>query len=184
MPAATPQPAAPQPAAPQPADRTSADGTAAHRASPDLPELPELPVTWRATRTRAVLLPTAALLVVLFCAMAVTLPSNWHLHDRVAMAVTGVLFAAVLAMLSRPRVTADAEGLLVVNFVRTRRLAWAEIVRVNLRLGDPWAVLDLADGTTLAAVGIQPAAGRVQAVAAARALRDLVDARSAAAQSR
>lgn len=153
-----------------------ADGTAAG--------LPELPVTWWATRTRAVLLSTAALLVVLFCAMAGTLPSNWRLHDRAALVLTGVLFAAVLVMLSRPRVTAHADGVTVVNFVRTHRLAWAEIVQVNLRLGDPWAVLDLADGTTLATVGIQPAAGRDRAVAAARALRDLVEARSAVSGSR
>ncbi|WP_055588809.1 hypothetical protein [Peterkaempfera griseoplana] len=41
-----------------------------------------------------------------------------------------------------------------------------------------------ADGTTLAVVGIQPAAGRAQAVAAARTLRDLVDAHAAAAHGR
>ncbi|AXI80762.1 PH domain-containing protein [Peterkaempfera bronchialis] len=144
------------------------------------PGLPELPVTWRATRTRAVLLPVAALLVVMFAAMATALPENWHFYDRAALVVMGLLFAAALVMLSRPRVTADGDGVTVVNFVRTRRLAWAEIVRVNLRQGDPWAILDLADGTSLATVGIQPAAGRAQAVAAARTLRDLAEARTAA----
>ncbi|MFF4648681.1 PH domain-containing protein [Streptomyces sp. NPDC001380] len=166
------------PATPPPADHdrgTGHDRTAG---------LPALPVTWRASRTRAVLLPVAVLLVVMFAAMAAALPSNWHAYDRGALVVTGLLFAAALVMLSRPRVTADPAGVTVVNFVRSRRLAWAEIVRVNLRQGDPWAVLDLADGTTLATVGIQPAAGREQAVAAARALRDLVDAHGAAAPGR
>jgi hypothetical protein len=153
-------PAEPEPAAPGPA-------------------LPELPVTWRATRTRAVLLPVALLLVVLFAAMAAALPANWHANDRVALVVTGVLFAAALVMLSRPRVSADRDGVTVVNFIHTRHLDWAEIVRVNLRQGDPWAALDLSDGSTLATVGIQPAAGRLQAIEAARALRDLVDAHGA-----
>ncbi|MFJ6215556.1 PH domain-containing protein [Streptomyces sp. NPDC092296] len=140
---------------------------------------PESPVTWRAARTRAVLLPVAVLLVVLFAVIAAALPHTWRAYDRAALVATGLVFAAVLVMLSRPRVTADRDGVTVVNFLRTRRLAWAEIVRVNLRQGDPWAVLDLADGTTLAAVGIQPAAGREQAIAAARALRDLTEAHAA-----
>ncbi|GAA1389791.1 PH domain-containing protein [Kitasatospora putterlickiae] len=134
----------------------------------------EFPVTWAPRRTRAVLLPVCALLVVMFAAMAIALPANWQLNDRIMMAVSGVLFAGVGLMLARPRVSADAEGVTVVNFVRRRRLAWAEIVGVNFRQGDPWATLDLADGTSLAAIGIQSGVGKAQAIADARALRDLV----------
>ncbi|GAA2749778.1 MULTISPECIES: PH domain-containing protein [Kitasatospora] len=140
----------------------------------------ELPQTWVPRRNRVVLLPMCVLIVALFSVIAVALPANWHLNDRVAMVVSGLLFAAVGLMLARPRVSADAEGVTVVNFVRSRRLAWAEIVRVNLRAGDPWVILDLADGTALAAVGIQPAAGREQAITAARTLRDLVEERATA----
>ncbi|MFF0410814.1 PH domain-containing protein [Kitasatospora sp. NPDC004745] len=135
----------------------------------------EFPVTWAPRRTRAVLLPVCVLLVVLFAAMAVLLPANWQLNDRIMMVSSGVLFAAVGLMLARPRVRADAQGVTVVNFVRSRRLAWAEIVRVNFRQGDPWATLDLADGTSLAVVGIQSGVGKAQAIADARALRDLVE---------
>ncbi|MFD4396950.1 PH domain-containing protein [Kitasatospora sp. NPDC058478] len=135
----------------------------------------EFPVTWAPRRTRAVLLPVCALLVVLFAVMAVALPENWQLNDRIMMAGSGVLFACVGLMLARPRVSADAQGVTVVNFVRSRRLTWAEIVRVNFRQGDPWATLDLADGTSLAAVGIQSGVGKDQAIAQARALRDLVE---------
>ncbi|KOV10834.1 membrane protein [Streptomyces sp. XY431] len=120
------------------------------------------------------MLPVCAVLVVLFAVIAVALPANWQLNDRIMMVLSGVLFASVGLMLARPRVSADAEGVTVVNFVRRRRLAWAEIVGVNFRQGDPWATLDLADGTSLAAVGIQPGVGRNQAIADARALRDLV----------
>ncbi|MDH6710033.1 hypothetical protein P3T27_006782 [Kitasatospora sp. MAA19] len=135
----------------------------------------EFPVTWAPRRTRAVLLPVCVLLVVLFAVMAVLLPENWQLNDRIMMAASGVLFACVGLMLARPRVSADAQGVTVVNFVRSRRLSWAEIVRVNFRQGDPWATLDLADGTSLAAVGIQSGVGKAQAIADARALRDLVE---------
>ncbi|MFF8772043.1 PH domain-containing protein [Kitasatospora sp. NPDC015120] len=134
----------------------------------------EFPVTWAPRRTRAVLLPVCALLVVLFAVLAFALPANWQLNDRIMMAASGVLFAGVGLMLARPRVSADAEGVTVVNFVRSRRLAWAEVIGVNFRQGDPWATLDLADGTSLAAVGIQSGVGKAQAIADARALRDLV----------
>ncbi|MET8540551.1 PH domain-containing protein [Kitasatospora sp. NPDC004799] len=140
----------------------------------------QLPVTWAPRRTRAVLLPVCVLLVVLFAVMAVLLPENWQLNDRIMMTASGLLFAGVGLMLARPRVSADAEGVTVVNFVRRRRLAWAEIVRVNFRQGDPWATLDLADGTSLAAVGIQSGVGKDQAIAHARALRDLVERHAAA----
>ncbi|MEU3570416.1 PH domain-containing protein [Kitasatospora sp. NPDC036755] len=140
----------------------------------------EFPVTWAPRRTRAVLLPVCVLLVVLFSAMAVLLPQNWQLNDRIMMVSSGLLFAGVGLMLARPRVSADEQGVTVVNFVRSRRLSWAEIVRVNFRQGDPWATLDLADGTSLAAVGIQSGVGKDQAIAHARALRDLVEQRAAA----
>ncbi|MFC8449088.1 PH domain-containing protein [Kitasatospora sp. NPDC057223] len=134
-----------------------------------------LPVTWFPRRTRAVLLPVSALLVVLFGVIAFALPANWQLNDRIAMVVSGLVFAGAGLLLARPEVRADAEGVTVVNFLRSRRLAWPEIVRVNFRQGDPWASLDLADGTSLAAVGIQAGVGHEQAVRAARALRDLVE---------
>jgi hypothetical protein len=135
-----------------------------------------LPVTWAPRRNRAVLLTLSAVIVTVFAVVAFALPSNWQLNDRIAMVTSGLIFASVGLMLARPKVSADAEGVTVVNFVRSRRLAWAEIVHVNVRQGDPWVMLDLADGTALAAVGIQTAGGRDQAIAAARTLKSLVDA--------
>ncbi|MDH6122370.1 hypothetical protein ABH930_006654 [Kitasatospora sp. GAS204A] len=145
-------------------------------------ELPALPLSWAPRRNRLVLLPASALLVVVFVGMALLLPASWQLNDRILLTMLGLIFAGVGLMLARPRVDADADGVTVVNFVRTRRLQWAEIVRVNLRQGDPWVTLDLADGTLLAAVGIQPGGGHEQAVRAARGLRDLAEAHGAAAE--
>lgn len=148
--------------------------------TPAPPPVPALPLTWSPRRNRYVLLPLCVALVVVFTVIALALPANWHANDRAAMVASGLVFAGVGLMLARPRVSVDETGVTVVNFVRSRRLAWAEIVRVNLRAGDPWVILDLADGTSLAVVGIQPAAGREQAVTAARTLRDLVDDRGTA----
>ncbi|MFE0458881.1 PH domain-containing protein [Kitasatospora sp. NPDC058965] len=142
-------------------------------------ELPTLPVTWLPRRNRAVLLTASGLLAATFLTMALVLPESWRLNDRVMLSCLGLALSSVGLMLARPRILADAEGVTVINHLRTRRLHWAEIVRVNLRQGDPWATLDLADGTSLAAMGIQPSGGRDQAVRAARALRDLAEAHGA-----
>ena len=65
-------------------------------------------------------------------------------------------------LLSRPKVVADESGVTVVNLAGRAELAWAEILRVNLRPGDPWVFLDLSDGTSLPALGIQPGIAKQQ----------------------
>ncbi|MEZ0090079.1 PH domain-containing protein [Streptacidiphilus sp. EB129] len=141
-----------------------------------VPGPPRLPTTWRPVLTRVVLLGLAVLSLCFFSAIAALGPDDWQRHDRIGIAVSGLLFALVLLVLARPSARADRDGLTVVNFVRRRRLEWAEILGVNLRRGDPWVVLDLADGDTLAVVAIQPGSGLRQAVRAARELRACVDA--------
>ncbi len=86
--------------------------------------------------------------------------------ERVSFVFTALLFFGVLALLSRPpKVVADEEGgVTVVNLTRTRRLSWAQIVRVNLRVGDPWVFLDLSDGTSMPALGIQPGIAKQRAI--------------------
>jgi hypothetical protein len=95
--------------------------------------------------------------------------------EQASFVFTGLLFFGVLALLSRPKVVADDEGVTVVNLTRTRRLAWAEILRVNLRSGDPWVFLDLSDGTSLPVLGIQPGIAKARAIEDARALRALAE---------
>ncbi|GAA1894520.1 PH domain-containing protein [Streptomyces sodiiphilus] len=141
--------------------------------------LPALPRTFRPLRTRVVLHTSGAVVFGVLTLIAFLLPAggamSWGPGDRAAISASGLLAWAVLALLSRPKAVADPGGVTVVNLTTRRRLAWAEIIRVNLRPGDPWASLDLADGTTLAVMGIQPGIARGQAMADARALRDLVD---------
>ncbi len=74
------------------------------------------------------------------------------------------------------RAVPDEDGLSVRNLLVTTRLTWAQVVAV--RFGDsPWVQLDLADGDTLAVMGIQRADGEL-ARAQARRLATLVAART------
>ncbi|WP_406370629.1 PH domain-containing protein [Streptomyces sp. NBC_01550] len=138
------------------------------------PELPSLPVTFRPTRTRVVLLTVGAAMFVVITVIAMSL-EQLSPGERVSFVFTALLFFAVLALLSRPKVVADDQGVTVVNLTRTRRLSWAEIVRVNLRAGDPWVFLDLSDGTSMPALGIQPGIAKEQAIRDAGTLRALAE---------
>ncbi|MFJ7269343.1 PH domain-containing protein [Streptomyces sp. NPDC099050] len=136
---------------------------------------PALPVTFRPTRTRAVLLGVGVAMFVTISAIALTL-ETLHPGERIAFVFTAALLSSVLVLLSRPKVVADETGVTVVNLTTTRRLEWAQILRVNLRPGDAWVFLDLNDGTSLPALGIQPGVAKAQAIADARALRALAEA--------
>ncbi|MGA5706633.1 PH domain-containing protein [Streptomyces cellulosae] len=144
----------------------------------ELPELPELPVTFRPGRTRAVLLTAGVALFVVVGLIGLLLDGLGP-GERISFVFTAALLAGVLFLLARPKIVADEAGVTVVNIVSRRRLEWAEILQVNLRSGDPWVFLDLSDGTSLPALGIQPGIARRRAVADARALRVLAEAHSA-----
>lgn len=145
--------------------------------SPVMSELPTLPVTFRPGRTRAILLSAGVAIFVVITAVALLLDKLGP-GERLSFVLTGALMFGVLAQLARVRVVADEAGVTVVNIASRRRLAWAEIVRVNLRPGDPWVFLDLSDGTSLPALGIQPGIAKEKAIADARALRALAETRA------
>ncbi|WP_181764026.1 PH domain-containing protein [Streptomyces albidus (ex Kaewkla and Franco 2022)] len=137
-------------------------------------ELPALPVTFRPTRTRVVLISVGVAVFAVLTLIGLTIPASSP-GERVSFVFTGLLFLGVLLLLSRPHVIADEGGVTVVNLTTRRRLEWAEVLGVILRPGDPWVSLDLADGTNLPAMGIQPGIARQQAIADARALRALAE---------
>ncbi|MDT9699429.1 PH domain-containing protein [Streptomyces sp. P17] len=140
-------------------------------------EIPTLPVTFRPGRTRAVLLTAGVAIFVVITAVAALLEKLGP-GERLSFVFTAALIAGVLALLARVKVVADESGVTVVNIVSKRRLDWAEIIQVNLRPGDPWVFLNLSDGTSLPALGIQPGIAKQRAIADARALRALVEART------
>lgn len=146
--------------------------------APVPPGLPALPVTFRPGRTRAVLVSASAAIFVVITAISLLL-ETLSPGERLSFVFTGALLSSVLLLLSRPKVVADEAGVTVVNIASKRRLDWAEILRVNLRSGDPWVFLDLSDGTSLPALGIQPGISKQRAIEDARTLRALTEARSA-----
>lgn len=95
---------------------------------------------------------------------------------RATLMMVGVLALAICHLEARVRLVAGPRTLTVVNHLRTRTVEWAEVVGVSFPMGDPWAHLDLADGTTLDTMALQRADGR-RAVAAAHRLARLVDER-------
>ncbi|WP_342749012.1 PH domain-containing protein [Streptomyces zhaozhouensis] len=156
-----------------------------HPDQPARAEGPTLPMTIRPNLTRAVLLGSGAVVVGVLALIAVLLPAggaiSWGTGDRLAIVASGLLVLGVLVLLARPRVTAEEDAVTVVNLTTVRRLAWPEIVRVTLRPGDPWVTLDLADGTVLPVMAIQPGVSRERSLADARTLRALVESRGSAA---
>jgi hypothetical protein len=139
----------------------------------------DLPVTFRPVVTRVVLLTMGVAIFAVLTAVAVAMPHDgaapWTTGERIVVSLTGAAFLAVLVLLSRPKAVADAAGLTVVNLAVKRRLAWPEVVAVHLRNGDAWVHLDLADGTSLPVMGIQPGIAKERAVRDALRLRALVE---------
>ncbi|MCX3059196.1 PH domain-containing protein [Streptomyces beihaiensis] len=136
---------------------------------------PALPVTFRPSLTRAILHVLGAASFVAITVVALLL-DTMTAGERISFLFTAAVFWGALGLLARPKIVADEQGVTVVNVARSRRLTWAEIVQVNLRPGDPWVFLDLTDGTSLAAMGIQPGIAKQSAIRDAGALRALADA--------
>ena len=140
--------------------------------------LPSLPCTWRPFGVRLAVWGFGLMLAVV-CAAA------WFGFDESVRArftflqittLFGFGAGAVFCgwVLGRCRVTAEVDGLVVVNGLKRRELEWEEVLAVHLPPGAPWAALDLANGTTISAMGFQGSDGR-RAQDGVRQLRALLD---------
>jgi hypothetical protein len=134
---------------------------------------------WRPRATRVVAYITAGVIVLGMVVLAVVVAPTFKTFDRVLMVAFGLLVAWVLHMLARCRIEASERGLTVVNAFRTRRLDWPEVLDVTMTEGEPWPTLDLADGTSIGAMGIQGAEKHLAARQLAE-LQSLVHAKSEA----
>ena len=118
---------------------------------------------FRPVRARAVVYVCAAAVLVTLVALAVVLPSGgphpWGPWSRLGVVVFALLAVFVLHRLASVRVETSDDGILVANVIGRRRLEWAEVVGVRLSRDDPWMLLDLSDGTALAAMGVQKSEG-------------------------
>ena len=147
-------------------------------AGSEVPDLVQLPHTWRPFGVRvAGVVFGAALLVV--CAVAWfsfddETRARFTVFQRATLVFLGLIAFSAWYALVRSRVVAHEDRLVVVNGYRRREYDWAEVVAVHLPPGAPWVTLDLSDGTTATALGIQGSDG-ARARTAVRQLRALVD---------
>ncbi|MBA3744448.1 PH domain-containing protein [Sporichthya sp.] len=132
-----------------------------------------LPHTWRPRKTRIFCYVIAGGLLVVLAIVAMILPHDgaraWNLPSRIGVFAVGIPMAAFLHRHGDVRIIASDSGLEVVNLFRRHHLKWGEVLAVRLRRGDPWAFLDLSNGETIPAMGIQNSDGD----AAPRAAREL-----------
>ncbi|QNN52574.1 PH domain-containing protein [Nocardioides mesophilus] len=137
-----------------------------------------LPHTFRPLGVRIAVFVFGALLLLVTAVIWFTFPQSirdqFTIFQRGTVIVLGLGFLSLGWGLARSRVEARDTGLTVVNGYRSRTFEWAQIVAITLRPGSPWAELDLSDGTTVAAIGIQGSDG-ARAVQHVREIRQLVE---------
>lgn len=100
-------------------------------------------------------------------------PGQFGWGDRLSILALGTLIAAAIFRFSMLSAFPGEDGLVVHNVLFTKRLEWAQIVSVRLGGGNPWVLLDLDDGETMAVMAIQRADGP-RGEAEARRLATLV----------
>ncbi len=137
----------------------------------------ELPRRWRPYGARMAGWFFGVMLLVVCVAAWVTFPQDvrdsvtWS--QRITLVALGAMVFGAFHALIRSRVVASEEGLEVVNGYRTHTFTWPEVVTVTLPAGAPWATLDLNDGHSVSAMGIQGSDG-ARARLAVRELRALL----------
>ena len=137
-----------------------------------------LPHTWRPLGVRLAGGVLGGGLLILCVGAWITFPDDvketFTIFQRLTAIGLGLMaFAAWFALL-RSRVVATDDRLVVVNGYKRREFEWAQVVRISIPPGAPWASLDLDDGTTCPVMGIQGSDG-ARARTAVRQVRAFLD---------
>jgi hypothetical protein len=144
-------------------------------------ETRQLPSVYRPLGARMVSAVSAGVLTALVVFLWLMLPG--HVRDQFDWFQRGTLiffFIVVLGVLYgvfRTRVVVSEEGVSVTNGYRHHDFAWLEIVSISLSRHRPWALVDLADGTTRSLMALQTSDGP-RAIRAAREIAAMIAARS------
>jgi hypothetical protein len=149
-----------------------------------------LPPVTATPRTLRQLCAIAAVAIVAATAVVVlTLPSSstgvvrFAVVDQVALAGLGLILAAAVLTLGRPRVTADATGVRIQNVIGARTLPWSVVRAVRFERKSRWASLLLTNDDVVSLFAIQAIDGE-RAVRATDGLRALLAAHVAAQPAR
>lgn len=145
--------------------------------TPSNPAPPDLPHTWRPFGVRIAIImggvAVLAICVVAWFAFGPTTRAKFTVFQRSTVIAMGLLGFACGHALARCRVVAERNRLVVVNGYRRHVYEWPQVISVSLPRGAPWAILDLADGTSQSLMGIQGSDGD-RAYLAVRELRALL----------
>jgi PH (Pleckstrin Homology) domain-containing protein len=124
---------------------------------------PALPHTWRPLGVRVAIFVSGGLLLVVCVAAWVAVGPEVRARvsflQNLTLVMIALMVVAVAWALARCRVTASRAGIEVVNGFRVHHYEWAEVLAVHMPPGAPFAVFDLADGTSRSALGIQGSDG-------------------------
>ncbi len=116
-----------------------------------------------------VALVLVAAVVVLWVALPGEVQDQFSWIQRATLLLVFAVMLAALWGLFRTSVRTDDSGLQITNVFKVRVYSWPQVITISMRRGDPWAVLDLADGTSVVAMAIQASDG----AKAAGAVRDI-----------
>ncbi len=157
-----------------------ARGSCSPRSMPaDSDMLAGLPRTWRPLGPRIVAIVLVIGLGVVcatsWIAMGPEEQAKYTTFQLLTLAFIALLILTCIHALTRSRVTATRDHLIVVNGYKRRDLEWAQVIAIRLPSGAPWVRLDLSDGEEISAMGIQSSDGG-RAKVAVRELRRLADA--------
>lgn len=122
-----------------------------------------LPVTFRPLGVRVAVVVLGLGLVAVTATIWFAFPERTRDAFTVLQQLTvlgfGLAYAVMGHAMGRCRIDARGDGLLVVNGYRSHFYPWARISRITLRNGAPWGLIELTDGTTAPAMGIQGSDG-------------------------
>jgi hypothetical protein len=93
--------------------------------------------------------------------------------DQVAIALLGVVIAAIVLLFTRPRLRVGAAGVAVRNLFAYKMIPWTDVVDVSFPRGARWARVDLPDDEYLPVMAIQ-AVDKLRAVDAMDRVRKLL----------
>jgi hypothetical protein len=75
--------------------------------------------------------------------------------DQIAIACVGIIIAASVLVLTRPRLRIGRAGLSVRNLLGDQLIPWSQVVSTTFPVGARWARVDLPDDEYVAVLAIQ-----------------------------
>lgn len=122
-------------------------------------------------------LVVVAVVVFLWLMLSAHVRAQFDWFQRATLIAFFVGVIALLYGVFRTRATISERGITVRNGYRRHDFSWAEVVAISLTRHRPWALVDLADGNTVAVMALQTSDGP-RAIRSAHEITEMIAARS------